>query len=192
MIKTISAVILFAVLATSPHQAYGQTKYKLNTADVLVISVYGQDDLLTKTRVGPDGYITFPLLGKVQATSLTAQELEAEIKRLLETDYLVSAQVTVFIEEYHPRQVSVIGEVNTPGKFDMPQERDLTLLDAIAMAEGFTKDALLNKVKVIRTSGTGGTDTMVVDVKAIINKKNEDNNIVLQPDDIVVVPESSF
>ncbi|UCG34737.1 MAG: polysaccharide export protein [Candidatus Omnitrophota bacterium] len=168
------------------------SKYKLQPSDILTITVHNHPDLTTKTRVSTDGYITFPLLGKVIVKDFTVQELEGELKRLLERDYLVSAQVVVFIEEYHPRQVSVLGEVKLPGKFDMPQEKDMTLLDAIAMAEGFTKDALEKRVKVIRTKEDGTKNTIVINVIDITHRDKEEKNIILEPGDIIVVPESFF
>ena len=188
-ILTISILmILFSVL--NPEMALAQkAEYKLQQTDVLQITVHEHPDLTTKTRVTADGYITFPLLGKVNAEGLTLQELEKELKDLLEKDYLVNAQVVIFIEEYHPRQVSVLGEVNTPGKYDMPYEKDMTVLEAIAMAEGFTKDADINNTRIIRVKD-GEKITIKVRVKDITNKKEKD--IVLEPDDMVFVPESFF
>jgi polysaccharide export outer membrane protein len=190
--STISALAVL-VLCISATPAWAQTsQYKLQPTDTLLITVHGQEDLTTKTRVGTEGYVTFPLVGQVYAKDLTAQQLEERLKILLEKDYLVNAQVVVFIETYHSRQVSVLGEVATPGKFDMPEEKDMTLLDAIAMAEGFTKDALLTRVKVIRRSEDGTEEIIVVNVKDIIKKNKREKNIVLEPDDIVIVPESFF
>ncbi|MDD5165853.1 MAG: polysaccharide biosynthesis/export family protein, partial [Candidatus Omnitrophica bacterium] len=96
------------------------SRYKLQPSDVLNITVHGQPDLTTKTRVTSDGNISFPLVGKVKAEGLTVQELETNLRASLEDKYLVNAPVLIFIEEYHPRQVSVVGEVTKPGKYDMP------------------------------------------------------------------------
>ena len=183
-------IVVFGIL--SSNAAWAQTaKYKLQPTDVLNITVHGQPDLTTKTRVTSDGYITFPLLGKVSVEGLTLQELEAKIKSLLEKDYLVTAQVLAFIEEYHPRQVSVIGEVNMPGKYDMPEEEGLTLIEAIALAGGFTKDALIKKIKIIRVAG-GTKEIINIDARDIILHDEEEKNITLEPNDIVIVPESFF
>jgi len=208
---TVAALAVFlACGALAPSVSAQSSEYKLQSTDILTITVHGHEDLLTKTRVSTDGYVTFPLVGKVYARGLTVGQLEERLKTLLEKDYLVSAPVVVFIETYHLRQVSVLGEVNTPGKFDMPEERDMTLLDAIAMAEGFTKDALITKVKIIRKAEDGTEEIMIVNVKEITKANRRarrsrrdkeegeeediqpDRNIVLEPDDIVVVPESFF
>jgi len=109
----------------------------------------------------------------------------------LEKDYLVNAQVSVFIEQYHPRQVTVLGEVVKPGKYDMPAEKKITLMDAIAMAGGFTKDAALNNTTVLRTENEKQR-IINVRVKDITVKGQKEDDIVLEPGDIVNVPESFF
>jgi len=185
-------IIILSLLIAFNCIGYAQgDKYRLQPTDVLKITVHEQPDLTTKTRVTADGYISFPLLGKVYVMGMTVQGLERELKALLEKDYLVNAQVIVFIEEYHPRQVSVIGEVNSPGKFDMPEEKDMTLLEAIAMAGGFTEDADINSTRVIRIKDEK-KETINIKVKNITEKGQKEEDITLEPDDIVVVPESFF
>lgn len=184
-------VIMLFVLGLAAASAAENTDYRLQPTDVITITVHGQPDLTTKTRVTSDGQITFPLIGKIAVQDLTVQELELKVKTLLEKDYLVSAQVLVFIEQYHPRQVSVMGEVNTPGKYDMPGEKDLTLMQAVAMAGGFTKHADITKTKVMRMEN-GEKKNIIVNAKDITEKGDQDKDIVLKPDDIVFVPESFF
>jgi len=187
-------LVLFAVSFIIAGYSYSEpnsTEYKLQSTDVIIITVHSQPDLTTKTRVTSEGYITFPLLGKVMVQGLTVQELEQKIKALLEKDYLVNAQVVVFIEEYHPRQVSVIGEVKTPGKFDMPVEKNLTLMQAIAMAGGFTKHADITKTRIMRVSGED-KKTILVNVKDITERGEKDKDVALSPEDMVFVPESFF
>ena len=172
---------------------FAQTdEYQLQPGDVLRITVHDQPDLETQTRVTSDGFITFPLLGKIFLKGLTAQQLEFRIKDLLEKDYLVNAQVLVFIQEYHPRQVSVLGEVKTPGKYDMPQEKDLSFLEAIALAGGFTKDADLDKTRIMRTTISGKKETLYIKVTDITKKGEKEKDLLLEPGDIVFVPESFF
>ena len=183
-------IILSFVLITDLCLAQ-KTEYKLQATDVLKITVHEQPDLTTRTRVSSDGYITFPLLGKIKVEGLTTQELEEKLKELLEKDYLVNAQVLAFIEAYHPREVSVIGEVKSPGKFDMPDEKDITLLEAIAMAGGFTEDAKVTDVRIMRLEN-GRKVTIKINVKDITDRGAKERDIVLEPDDIVFVPESFF
>ena len=165
--------------------------YRVQPTDVLKIEVHEHEDLTCKTRVTNDGYITFPLLSKVYVYDMTVQEIESKIKKLLEADYLVTAQVLVFIDEYHPRQISVIGEVNNPGKYDMPQEKDMTLLEGIALSGGFTEDADINNTTVIRMIN-GERQLVKIRVRDITEKGRKEEDIVLKADDIVFIPESFF
>lgn len=186
---TLALLIIFSL---STGMAFAQKgKYRLQSTDILKITVHEQPDLATKTRVTSDGYITFPLLEKIYVEGSTVQDLEIRIKELLEKDYLVNAQVLVFIEEYHPSQVSVMGEVNTPGKYDMPEEKDITVLEAIAMAGGFGKDADVNGTRIMRVK-EGEKKTIKIRVKDITVKGEKEKDIVLEADDIVFVPESFF
>ncbi len=182
----------FALIFLSSSLIFAQsTEYKLQATDVLKITVHEQPDLSTQTRVTADGNITFPLIGTLYVKGLTVQELENSIKELLEKDYLVNAQVLIFIEEYHPRQVSVLGEVKNPGKYDMPDEKETTLLEAIAMAGGFTKDANVNTTRIMRMED-GEKKTIIIPVKDITQKGQKEKDIVIRPGDVIFVPESFF
>ncbi len=190
--RIILAYVLAAIVSLQAISAFAaKSEYRLAPTDVLTITVHGQPDLTTKTRVTAEGDITFPLLGNVSVAGLTVPEVEQKLKELLEKDYLVSAQVLIFIEEYNARQVSVIGEVKSPGKYALPGEKDMTLMQAIAMAGGFTKFANLGRTKVMRVEN-GKKKTIVINVKSITEKGDKDKDIALQADDIVVVPESFF
>jgi len=188
--RHIAVIILLLSLGVVPCLAQSP-EYRLQPTDVLKITVHDQSDLDTTTRITAEGFITFPLIGKVKAEGLTVRELEAEIKKLLELDYLVTAQVLIFIQGYHTRQVSVLGEVNLPGKYDMPEEKSITLLQAIAMAGGFTKDADINQTQIMRVKD-GQTKTIIVRVSDITKKGQKDQDIAIEPEDVIFVPESFF
>jgi len=191
MKKALLLFLILAVFVTCANADEKRSQYRLQPSDVLTITVHDQPDLTTKTRVTADGYISFPLLDKVEVKGLTVQELEQKLKELLEKDYLVKAEVIVFIEDYHTRQVSVIGEANTPGKYSMSTEKDMTLLEAIAMAGGFTKDADINRAKVMRLED-GEKKTIDINVKDITEKGLKEKDIILKPDDVVFIPKSFF
>jgi len=165
--------------------------YRIQPTDVLSISVYEHPDLVARTRVSSDLTITFPLIGKIEAAGLTVRQLEFRIKELLEADYLVNAQVSVFIEAYHPRQVTVVGEVAKPGTYPLPEEQQITFLEAIALAGGFTKDAALNHTQVIRRLD-GKREIIPIRVTEIVKKRATEKNIVIVTGDIIYVPESFF
>jgi polysaccharide export outer membrane protein len=179
-------LVLLAIQATAQ-----EPDYRLQPEDVLCITVYEQPDLETKTRISSTGEITFPLLGKIEVTSLTVSELRDKIEALLAADYLVNPQVQVFIEEYHLKQVSVLGAVRKPGKYDMYTERETTVLEAIAMAGGFTDVANINGTRIIRKDN-GQECTIAVKVSDITKKGMKESDLPLNPGDIVFVPESFF
>ena len=179
-----AGLILIASLACAQ-----SLEYKLQPGDILKITVHEQPDLTTKTRVSSEGQITFPLLGQVDIQNLTAQEAEQKIKHYLEQDYLVNAQVLVYIEQYRTREISVLGQVKKPGKFTMPDEKMLTFLEAIAQAGGFRKEADRDKCTIMRLKD-GKKETLKVKVTDITKKGKPD--ITLRQGDVIFVPESFF
>jgi polysaccharide export outer membrane protein len=165
--------------------------YKIETGDVLTITVYEQPDLTTKTRVGPNKEINFPLIGTVEAGGLTLDEVQKKITSLLAEDYLVNPQVNIFIEEYHPKKVFVMGFVNKPGEYELFKDRETTALEAITMAGGFKEGAAKNGTKLIRMKD-GEKISIPVRVMDITNKGDKTKDIPVKPGDILVVPESFF
>ena len=150
---------------------------------------YGKDGVISqKVRVSSRNFITFPLVGEVDVEGLTVSELENKLYTLLEKDYLVNPQVSVVIEEYST--VSVMGEVKKPGAY--PIKGKLTVVEAISLAEGFSKIASPNRAKIVRTNADGTKTEIPVRLNDIINGKKQKNNIYLQAGDVVVVPESLF
>lgn len=166
-------------------------EYRIETGDLLLITVYDQDDLTTKTRVA-NGQITFPLIGAVKADGLTLSELKLEIEKRLEADYLVNPRVNVVVEEYQKRKVFVLGSVEKPGDIELPLNKPTTVLEAIAMAGGFSKVADQNGTRVIRKTPNGQESTIRVKISDITQRGQKDKDIVLQPNDVVFVPESFF
>lgn len=167
------------------------SEYRIEPGDVLVITVYEQPDLTTKVRVTTKGEISFPLLGTIQVSGLTVNELQKRLTELLEKDYLVNPQVNVFIEEYHPRKVFVIGAVNKPGEYELFKDRPTTVLEAITMAGGFKEVAAQNNTRIIRVGGSQ-EQTIPIKITDIIQKGDKSKDIPVEPGDIVVVPESFF
>jgi len=190
MNKALSLTLVFLLLITNTAVAQAQEEaYKIAPEDVLQINVYEEPDLDTQTRVSSKGEITFPFIGKVHIAGLTVRQAEEKIEALLKKDYLVNPQVSVFIKEYHSRMVTVLGEVKSPGSYSFTSERPITLMEAIAMAGDFTEKADLEEIKVIRMKD-GEKITIPIDVTEITEKGNKEKDIVLQKDDIIVVPES--
>lgn len=180
----------FAFQVALARSTSSQKEYTIGPENVLMIDVYyGRDkNLSRKVRVSSKGFITFPLLGEVEVGGLTVADLEGKLTDLLEKDYLVNPQVSVFIEEYST--VSILGQVKKPGSYEIKGK--LSVVELISLAGGFTKIAATNDVKIIRTNPDGRKNTIKVKVNDIINKGREEEDVWLKPGDIVTVPESFF
>ena len=163
--------------------------YKLSPNDVVKIKVFQEDDLTTEIRLAKDGTGTFPLLGIINLGGKTVDEAAASIRELLGKDYLVNPQVTLTVVEYSKRRFTVLGQVQKPGSYDIPSEESVTLLQAIAMASGFTRLAVQSKVTITRTSG--GKRTFSVDLKSAANDPDTKPFEIL-PDDTIIVSERVF
>jgi len=190
--KKLFLIVFFCLFVTCTCTLSAQeSAYILQPEDVVNITVYEHPDLETKARITSTGEIAFPLIGKINVSGFTVSELEAELAKLLEADYLIDPQVQIFIDDYHSKQISVLGSVNKPGKYDMYTERQTTVLEAIAMAEGFNDVASINGTKIIRNED-GKETTIKVKVTDITKKGEKEKDISLKPGDIVFVPESFF
>ena len=190
IILLVVAFILDPCVSFAREESAINDEYKIGPENALLINVYyGRDkNLERKVRVSSDGYISFPLLGKVKVEGLSVSELENELTYLLGEDYLVNPQVSVYIEEYST--VSILGQVDEPGTFEIKGK--LTVVELISKAGGFTKIADTNNVKIIRAREDGTRTTIPVRVNDIINRGKEDEDIQLRPGDIVTVGESFF
>ena len=184
-------IIVFLILALGSTSSYSSEGYKVEAGDVLAITVYEHPDLTSEVRVTSKDEIMFPLTGTINVKNLSVDEVEKEIRFLLEKDYLVDPQVNVFIKEYHPKKVFVMGFVNRPGEYELFKDRPTTVLEAITMAGGFRKGAAQNGTKIIRVENAEEI-TIPIKVSDITNKGNKDKDIPVKPGDIIVVPESFF
>jgi len=161
--------------------------YRIGVGDLLQIEVYDEPDLTKEVRVLTDGYISFPLLGTIEAEGRTVRGLEKTIRDLLAAKYLVSPQVTVFVKEFS--NVFVFGEVKSPGSF--PIYGNMTVFEAITLAGGFTEVANPSKVRVLRHE-KGNEIGFEVDITRVTKKGDVSQDIELQPNDRVIVPRSLF
>lgn len=192
MIK-FSKFLLIVLTATVPVFGFAQkgVAYKLRTLDVLEMRVFQENDMDTMCRISSTGEIVLPLINKVKVGGLTLQEAQAKIKALYEKDYLVNADVSLFIREYAPQRVYVIGQVNFPGEVLFPPEESMTLSKAISGAKGTTRIANQRAVIIKRNMPDGSIKVFEVDFRAILNDKSAKDFPVLDGDTIEV-PESMF
>jgi polysaccharide export outer membrane protein len=152
LIVFISSVHLVAEEARTvrPAEASVDRTYRLAPKDMIEVKVYRQPDLDTRARVAENGTVTMPLLGGVKVGGQTAAEAGGAIRQLLAADYLVDPQVSVAVVEYARRAFTVMGQVQTPGTYEMPPDEQVNVLQAIAMAGGYTRLSAPGKVIVQR------------------------------------------
>ena len=164
--------------------------FLLGPEDVLDIVIWKNEDLSQKgVVIRPDGKVSMPLIGEVQASGRTANQLASQISARLK-EYKDNPVVTVGVKEVNSYYVYVLGEVSKPGKYQLKSHA--TVLQAVAIASGFTNYASRNKMKVIRhVQGENGT-TREIRIPAryddLISGTGEIGNFVLKTGDVVIVP----
>ncbi len=158
--------------------------YKIGPQDVLKIDVWREDQLTRTVPVRPDGKITLPLLNDVQAAGLTPMELAGVIRDELKK-YITNPQVSVTVTEINSRRIYVTGEVTKPGAYALLPH--MTVLQALSSSGGFTQFARVKGIYVLRTEG-GKQVKLPFNYKEAVRAKNPEQNIELQPGDVIVVP----
>ena len=169
--------------------------YRITRGDRISISILGEPELkVTGTRVEPVGTVNLVLIKEVNLSGLTIAEAEAKVAKAYQDGrYLRNPRVNITVEEYAPRTVIVSGKVNIQGRQDIPPNSEFTIKDLIFKAGGFTDTARSSAVKVTRTMPDGTQKYFILDVESGIkgraNSNSKDASFVLEPDDVVYVPE---
>jgi polysaccharide export outer membrane protein len=164
--------------------------YRLSPGDLIYIKVFQQDDLCSSLRIGEDGTITFPLIGTVKVGGLTIDQTVKAIYKPLDAHYLVNPQVSVTVLSFTDRHVTILGQVERAGTYNLKEQSSLDILEAIGLAGGFTRLANTSDVKVRRT--VNGAATIIrIDAKKIANDSSAANFEVL-PGDTITVQERMF
>jgi protein involved in polysaccharide export with SLBB domain len=159
----------------------------LGPNDVIEVRVYQEPELSGLYQVGPQGDIMFPLCKKVVVSGLTANGTAEKLRACLSEGFLRNPQVSVLVKEFNSRKVFVFGEVQKPGTF--AYEDGMSVVQALTLAGGFTKQAAQNSTSVTRHV-SGQEVKIKVQVQDIALGKVP--NFKLEPGDIVYVPESMF
>jgi polysaccharide export outer membrane protein len=162
----------------------------LSPNDVIMVTVYQEEDLATKTIIDKNGMVMLPLLGQVKVSGLTTGEATTRIAQLYNKDYLVNPQVNLLVEHFAERRFAVLGQVQRPGNFDFPQNESVNLLEAIAMAGGYTRLGAPSKVSVRRMEN-GAPKLYDLDAEKM-SKNPARRPFEILPDDIITVGERTF
>jgi len=178
--------------ASVPADAPATGEYGVGPGDVLEVNVIGNDDLSRIPTVQTNGAITYPLLGEVQVAGLTVAEIRRKLTNLLEKDYLVKPQVEVKVREFNSQYVSVVGEVNSPGR--KPLRGRTRLIDALLESGGFKASASA-EVMITRTEGEfeGGRKTITVRISSQATLQDQINlELPLRNGDIITALPKSY
>lgn len=165
------------------------SNYQLSANDQIAVEVFGEDDLRTGARLNSDGAVSLPLLGSVRLAGLTLNQAAARLTELYGRDYLVNPKVNVTLIGYAKRRFTVLGQVNRPGSFEMPEgsAAGIDLLEAIAMAGGYTRVAAPERISVKRRD-----QVMRVDGKRLARGTGSSGGFRVEPGDTITVGESIF
>lgn len=167
-------------------EAVGHPEYRIGPSDLLEVKVFQVEDLDREVRVDNAGQVSLPLIGAVAAAGKTVPGLQAEIADLYRARYLQDPQVSVLVKEAASQRITVSGEVEKPGVY--PIESQLTLLQALATAEGFSEVGNPHNVFVFRVVD-GQRMFARFDIEQIEAGTLADP--VLEGNDVVVVPSST-
>jgi polysaccharide export outer membrane protein len=182
---------LFAGLSPMPASAQGaqgeRSSGVIGRMDHIEIRVFREEELTTRGQLSGDGTISMPLIGSVRIEGLTTDQAAAAITRRLADGFLVRPEVSVSIEARIRKTVTILGQAQRPGVFELPAHRQLTLVGAIGMAGGVTRIANPKKISLKRLSG-GKVE--IVNLSDITTGKGAD--IPLRDGDVITIPESLF
>jgi len=174
-------VLLFVFLTGS---GFSAGDYKIGVGDVLGISVWKEEDLtLESIRVRLDGKITLPLVNDVSAAGLTTMELRNLLKKRL-GEYVEAPEITISLLSSESQKFYILGEIRNTGEYRLV--KDLTIMQAFALAGGFTEWAVKKKIMLFRMEN-GKKIKKVINYKDIL-KGDLTKDIFVKKDDIIVVP----
>jgi polysaccharide export outer membrane protein len=168
--------------------------YRLTITDRVRVSIFQEEDLAEIVRVDARGNINLKLVGDLHVAGLTVNDAQRAIEQAYRDErFLRNPQVTISIEEYAPREVSIQGQVKAPGRFLLPIESTWSVVELVTRAGGLTDIAKGSSVVVTRINAEGKKVTYTIDVEAVIRGKKasnaENSSLPLEPGDIVYVPE---
>jgi len=188
--RLVTAVIVSFALTTALQAQVSQSAddsslhYSIQPGDLLEISVWREEYLEKEVVVQPDGKISFPLVGVLNAGGTTVEDVQARVTERL-TQYIPDPVVTVSIKEIRGNRVYVLGQVQSPGQFIMNPTVDV--VQALALAGGTTPFAELNDIKILRREGK--TQTLIEFRYADMARgRNLEQNIILRSGDVIIVP----
>jgi len=184
---SLSATAIYAQTPQEPKPAAAAdvpASYVIGESDLLAINVWHEPELTRVVPVRTDGKISLPLIGELQASGRTAEDLRATISAELKK-FLEAPEVTVSVQEPRSQVFTIVGKVLKPGSYPLGQR--VTVIDGIAMGGGFKDFAKVGKIYVVRTHRDGRSERLPFDYKRAV-RGDMDQNYVLEARDMIIVP----
>lgn len=181
----LAAACLFLPFFLSLFPVFAARDYVLGEGDVLKITVYGHEDLTTLERISGEGAINFPLIGRVKVSGLTVPDVSRKLAGLLADGYLVSPQVSIFIEEFRSKKTVIMGEVRKPGLYEL--KGNTSFLELVSMAGGLTENAGDTAI-IKRKTRSEEESVRTVDLQRLLEEGDQSFNIMMLDGDSVFVP----
>lgn len=162
--------------------------YILGPGDVIRISVYDNDDLLTITRISDDGYIIMPLLGQINVQGLNVSQASKRIAQLLADGYIINPQVNIFVQEFRSKKAIILGQVNHPGLIEM--SGPTSFLELISQAGGLSAE--FGETATVKRRKGGTDEVILIDLKSLIEGGDLSQNIYVQDGDTIYVSKAGM
>lgn len=176
---------LLVALVIAPSLATADPGYRINKGDKLKIDVWQEENLHAEVMVLPDGTISFPLVGVIQAAGKTADELQTFLQQRLE-EYIPGPEVNISLITVEGNQIFIIGEVARPGPYIM--SKNLDVMQALSLAGGLTPFASKNDIRILRRATDGFPESIPFSYGDVADGDNLEANILLQSGDTVIIP----
>jgi len=164
--------------------------YRLSANDLIYVKVYEEDDLCSTLRVAEDGTIIFPLIGSVKVGGQSVEAATRAIHDLLDARFLVNPQVTLTVLGYANRHITVLGQVQKPGDYNLRDQGSVSLLQAVGMAGGFTR--LANSSNIIVKRNVDGSEKILHLNGKTMASDDHSEPFAIMPGDTITVTERFF
>lgn len=178
------AFAFYIYICSSASAGATEGDYLIQASDILLVSVWKEEDLQIETIVRPDGKFSFPLAGEILAASRTIDEVRKDVVSKIK-EYIPDPVVTVTLRQSLGNRIFVLGKVNRPGEF--PLSQDLDVMQALALGGGLITFADAKKISILRRK-EGVQTAIPFNYKEVEYGINLEQNVLLNPGDIVVVP----
>lgn len=162
--------------------------YRIRQGDKLSVKFFTNPDLNEPSvTVRPDGYISLQIINDIKAEGLSTAELKKQLEKAYD-EILLDPIISVAVIDFVPPRVFVTGQINKPGSYDLREAK--TLMQAIFLAGGFTRDANRKMVLHARPDGTGDWRIQPMDVMALLDPRSTQKDLDLKEGDYIYIPES--